>query len=119
MKHRKLFLGSIVSIPVGIILFFVGGVIAPFGIVGHPTGWWLFQTITYEATWVYYLGYGLSVVGIITIIGGISGVIMSSILEVMAGKEERPVAGIIFCSYCGTRNVKDAVYCKKCGKKIS
>lgn len=42
------------------------------------------------------------------------------------GKEERrlalegrPVTGMVYCSYCGTENVKDAIYCEKCGKKIS
>jgi len=33
--------------------------------------------------------------------------------------EEKPLTEMIYCSYCGTRNVKDAVYCKKCGKKVS
>jgi ribosomal protein L40E len=33
--------------------------------------------------------------------------------------EERPVTEMVYCSYCGTQNIKDAVYCKKCGKKIS
>ena len=34
-------------------------------------------------------------------------------------EEERPVAETVYCTYCGTRNAKSAVYCKKCGKKIS
>jgi len=33
--------------------------------------------------------------------------------------EERPTAGIVYCSACGTQNEQDAVYCKKCGKKLS
>jgi hypothetical protein len=33
--------------------------------------------------------------------------------------EERPVAGVVYCSSCGTRNLQDSVYCKKCGKKLS
>lgn len=29
------------------------------------------------------------------------------------------VSTIKYCSFCGIKNEKDAVYCKKCGKKIS
>ena len=32
--------------------------------------------------------------------------------------KEIPPTETIYCSYCGTENVKDAVFCKKCGKKI-
>ena len=24
----------------------------------------------------------------------------------------------VYCSYCGTRNIKEAVYCRKCGKRL-
>ena len=119
MKHRRLFIGSIVSIPIGIALIIIGNVIAPFGVVGRTEWFFIIPYTAYEKTWVYYLGLGLSTVGLITIIGGISGIIMSSILEAMARREERPVTGMVYCSYCGTGNVEDAVYCKKCGKEIS
>jgi len=118
MKHRRLFIGSIVLIPIGITLIIIGDALAPFGVVGHTEWFFIFPYTAYEKTWVYYLALGLSTVGLITIIGGISGMIMSLILEVMA-RRERPVTEMIYCPYCGIGNVKDAAYCKKCGKKIS
>jgi hypothetical protein len=33
--------------------------------------------------------------------------------------EERPVAGVVYCFSCGTPNVQDSVYCKKCGQQLS
>jgi len=119
MKHRRLFIGSMVLIPIGIALIIIGRVVAPFGIVGHTEWFFIIPYTEYEKTWVYYLALGLSTVGLITIIGGISGIAISLILEAMGMREEKPVTEMIYCSYCGTRNVKDAVYCKKCGKKIS
>ena len=32
--------------------------------------------------------------------------------------KERLPTETIFCSYCGTENFKEAVYCKKCGKRL-
>ncbi|MHA1280767.1 MAG: zinc ribbon domain-containing protein [Candidatus Helarchaeota archaeon] len=40
----------------------------------------------------------------------------------VAKREGAPVTtytqGKIFCSYCGTENSTDAVYCKNCGKRL-
>jgi len=72
-----------VSIPVGIILLILGNIIAPFGVQEHTSGFWIFTTIYSEATGVYYLGFALAVTGLITIIGGISGIIISIVLEIL------------------------------------
>jgi hypothetical protein len=78
-----LFVGSMVSIPVGIILLILGNIIAPFGVQEHTSGLWIFATTYYEATGVYYLGFALAIIGLITIIGGMSGIIISVVLEIL------------------------------------
>ncbi len=72
-----------VSIPVGIILLILGNIIAPFGIQEHTSGFWIFTTTYHETTGVYYLGFALAVVGLITVIGGTSGIIISIVLETL------------------------------------
>ncbi|MDH5713454.1 MAG: hypothetical protein OEY83_05895 [Candidatus Bathyarchaeota archaeon] len=83
MRHRRLFVGSMVSIPIGIILLILGNIIAPFGVQDHASGFWIFTTIHSEATGAYYLGFALAVIGLVTIIGGISGIIISIVLEIL------------------------------------
>jgi len=83
LRHRRLFVGSMVSIPVGIVLLILGNIIAPFGVQEHASGFWIFTTTYYEATGVYYFGFALAVIGLITMIGGISGIIISMVLEIL------------------------------------
>lgn len=83
MRHRKLFVGSMVAISVGIILLVLGNIIMPFGIEEHMSGFWIFTKTWYEGTVVYYLGFAIAVIGLITIIGGISGIIISIVLELL------------------------------------
>jgi len=90
MKHRRLLIGSVVLIPIGIALWVVGSVIAPFGIVEQTSGWWIFSSTTYETTWVYYLGLALAVGGLITIIGGASGIVITLILEFLDREKTQP-----------------------------
>lgn len=83
MRHRRLFVGSMISIPVGITLLILGNIIAPFGVQEHTNGFWIFTATHHGATGVYYLGFALAVGGLITIIGGISGIIISMVLEIL------------------------------------
>jgi len=72
-----------VSIPIGIILIILGNVIAPFGIQEHTSGFWIFTTLHHEATELYYMGFAIAVAGLITIVGGVSGIIISVVLEIL------------------------------------
>jgi hypothetical protein len=90
MKHRRLFIGSMVLIPVGIALLIVGNVISPLGMFGQTHGWWIFSSTTYETTGVYYLGLALTLGGLITIIGGTSGIVITIILEFLDREKTQP-----------------------------
>jgi len=72
-----------VSIPVGIILLVLGNIIAPFGVQEHTSGFWVFAATHSEVTGVYYLGFALAVIGLITMIGGMSGIVISIVLEIL------------------------------------
>ena len=83
MRHRRLFVGSMISIPVGITLLILGNILAPFGVQESTSGFWIFTATHQGVTGVYYLAFALAVVGLITIIGGISGIIISIVLEIL------------------------------------
>jgi len=84
MIHRKLFLGSIIALAVGIILsFVVGPAIALAGITSHFEGWWIFGQTVYEKTPVYWVGYGLSLTGLVILIGAGFGLVIAIIMEIL------------------------------------
>lgn len=84
MKHRRLLIGSIIAIPIGIILWVIIGPIVAFaGITSHYEGWWIFgQTVT-EVTATYWVGVALSIVGLIILIVGVVGIILAFVLEIL------------------------------------
>ena len=56
------------------------------------------------------------IVGLFLVVQGI--LLLTDLFE-----QERPVTTVTmpkgaYCSNCGTRNIEEAVYCKKCGKKL-
>ena len=78
----------------------------------------------YEESWIFvvypYREYAvpMGILGIVLlVVGYVAGERAKE--EKRLAVEERPVTEMVYCSYCGTQNIKDAVYCKKCGKKIS
>jgi len=82
LKHRRLLVGSIIAIAVGLILWAViGPVVALAGITSHFEGWWIFgQTVT-DVTATYWVGVALSIVGLIILVGGVVGIILAFLLE--------------------------------------
>lgn len=59
-------------------------------------------------------------VGIILIVGVVVGIRSVSQLAPSRSQpiEKETLEKTVFCAYCGTRNTEEAVYCKKCGKKL-
>lgn len=93
MKHRRLLIGSIIAIPIGFILWaIIGPIIAFAGITSHYEGWWIFgQTVT-EVTTTYWVGVGLSLVGLIILIVGVVGIILAFVLEILDKEHKTTVA---------------------------
>ena len=91
MKHRRLLIGSIIAIPIGIILWvIIGPVIALAGITSHYEGWWIFgQTVT-EVTATYWIGVALSLAGLIILIVGVVGIILAFVLEILDREHKTP-----------------------------
>ena len=82
MKHRKLLIGSIIAISIGIVLWLVvGPVIAASGVYTYQTGWWIFSQTHSGTTTAYWAGLTLAVIGLIIVIGGITGITISLLLE--------------------------------------
>lgn len=93
MKHRRLLIGSIIAIPIGVILWVIIGPIVAFaGITSHQEGWWIFSQTVYEVTTTYWIGYALSVVGLIILIVGVVGIILAFVLEVLDRQRKTPMA---------------------------
>jgi hypothetical protein len=78
MKHRKSFLLSVLGIVIGIILWFSGAILNHIGIVHHYSGG---AAGIYEYTTLYYLGIALGFAGVILIILGIFGLVITIIKE--------------------------------------
>ena len=72
---------------------------------GNTTG------VSYEFPNVQY-SIGLAVVGIIF---GAFG----SVSRIKAKQQIPPPPSHAFCRYCGTQNTPDALFCSKCGKKLT
>lgn len=84
LKHRKLLIGSIIAIPIGFILWvIIGPVVAFAGITSHQEGWWIFSQTVYDVTATFWIGYALSIIGLIILIGGVVGIILAVVLEVL------------------------------------
>jgi len=91
LKHRRLLIGSIITIPIGLILWaIIGPIVALAGITSHWEGWWIFgQTVT-EVTATYWVGVALSIVGLIILIGGVFGIILALVLEFLDRQPKTP-----------------------------
>lgn len=91
MKHRRLLIGSIIAIPIGIILWaIIGPIVAFAGITSHYEGWWIFgQTVT-EVTATYWVGVALSLGGLIILIVGVAGIILAFVLEILDREHKTP-----------------------------
>ena len=65
------------------------------------------------------LGAFLIMIGVLLSICGIYGINRSQ--KAVASQPPPPPVSMEkkFCRFCGTENKKDAVFCEKCGKKIS
>lgn len=83
MKHRRLLIGGIIAITLGIIFLIVGPVVAQAGISSHFEGWWIFGTTVTDVSATYWVGVTLSLAGLIIVIIGIVGIILSFVLEVL------------------------------------
>lgn len=84
MKHRRLLVGSIVAIPIGLVLWIIiGTTIALAGIATHQEGWWIFSQTVTELTTTYWVGLAISLLGLIIVIAGISGIIIAFVLEIL------------------------------------
>ena len=84
MKHRRLLIGSIIAIPIGIIFWvIIGPTIAFAGLSTHQEGWWIFSETVTDVTTTYWVGVTLSILGLIIMIGGITGIILAFVLELL------------------------------------
>ena len=84
MKYRRLLVGSIIAIPVGIIFWaIIGPIVAFAGISSHQEGWWIFSETVTDITATYWIGIALSILGLIIMIGGITGIILAFVLELL------------------------------------
>jgi len=91
MKHRRLFVGSIIAIPVGIIFWaIIGPTIAFAGISSHQEGWWIFSQTVTDITATYWVGVALSILGLIIMIAGITGIILVFVLELLDREKQPP-----------------------------
>jgi len=91
------------------VLFLIGAILAY--LYSEPT--WL------GLRWYPFRDYvaPLAISGIVLLaVGYVAGV---RIIEERRLAEERPTGEVVYCSACGTQNEKDAVFCKKCGQKLS
>lgn len=93
MKHRRLLIGSIIAIPIGIILWaIIGPIVALAGITSRYEGWWIFGRTVTEVTTTYWVGVALSVVGLIILIIGVVGIILAFVLEFLDRQRKTPTA---------------------------
>jgi hypothetical protein len=89
VKHRRLLVGSIIGIPSGFVLMLIGAFVARTGIYSYQTGWWIFSQYHTGTTTAYWVGLVLMLLGLIVIIGGITGIIIAVVLEFLdRGKAE-------------------------------
>lgn len=73
-----------ILIPIGVILWIVGSIVGPYGI--ETTGWWIFTTTT--RTWLYWVGLILVIIGMVAVISGVSGIVISGVLEILDRRSE-------------------------------
>jgi len=91
MKHRRLLVGSIIAIPIGIIFWvIIGPTIAFAGISTHQEGWWIFSQTVTDITVTYWVGVALSLSGLIITIAGITGIILAFVLELLDREKQPP-----------------------------
>ena len=124
MRYIKLLVGSIIAIGVGILLWvLIGPLVAISGITSHFEGWWIFGETVTDITPTFWVGVALSAVGVIGMVGGIVGVILSLVLEFLGKKPQSDISSVKvqvtgFCTHCGSSLPPNSEYCPKCGEKV-
>ncbi len=94
-----------------------GGFFVGFGVVFLIIAWTtkdVFLTYGIDNSSLWIIGFTCVLLGVIIII--YSFIRMS---DVFVDVGEAAQARIVFCRYCGMENKSDAVFCEKCGKKIT
>jgi hypothetical protein len=86
MKHRRELVFSIWGIALGIILLVSGSLLGTF--TWHRT-WW-FHPIYFEPAWAYYLTVGLAWAGVIVLILGIFGFVLTLLSEFFDREKKTP-----------------------------
>ena len=56
------------------------------------------------------------IVGLFLVIQGI--LLLTDLLEHESQRTAVTVSKGFYCAHCGTRNIEEAIYCKKCGEKL-
>ena len=56
------------------------------------------------------------IVGLFLVIQG--ALLLTDLFEHERSGTIATVSKSVYCSHCGTRNIEEAVFCKKCGKKL-
>jgi hypothetical protein len=84
LKHRRLLVGSIIAIPVGVIFWVIlGPIVAMSGISSHEEGWWIFSRTVTDVTTTYWAGVAISLAGLIVLIAGVTGIVVAFVLELL------------------------------------
>jgi len=84
LKHRRLLIGSIITIPIGFILWqIIGPIVALVGVTSRWEGWWIFGHTVTEVTTTYWIGVTIWVAGLIILIAGVVGLILAFVLEIL------------------------------------
>jgi hypothetical protein len=92
LKHRRLLVGSIIAIPIGVILWVIlGPVVAMAGVSSHEEGWWIFSQTVTDITATYWVGVAISLIGLIVLIAGVTGIIVAFVPELL-DRGKTPIA---------------------------
>jgi len=88
VKHRKMLFLSIGLIIIGVILWLVIGPALLYAGIGlYTSGWWIFSETYYYLTTLGWVGYGLTVTGLVILIIGIGLLVIAAILEITDRKK--------------------------------
>jgi hypothetical protein len=84
MKHRKMLIAGIITIATGIVLWLViGSAIALAGVATRYEGWFPFGHTVTELTPLFWVGYALSLAGLVIFAIGIVLLILAFVLEIL------------------------------------
>lgn len=91
MKHRKLLVGSVIAIPIGLVLWIIiRTAITLAGIAALQEGLWIFSQTVIELTTTHWVGLAICILGLIIVIAGTSEIIIAFVLEILdKGKKLR------------------------------